>query len=174
MNTSVIDSDLMFLTFPAISVVKNEQNNEITVDRFNLSVIAAYITAVNEVPEQQVQAPDATAVVHFDPSCGLRPVLTSAPAQQLAALVTHGDSNDGVFMAIEAVAPTQSGQEVVTYAVNVDIDMIVAVNSLDGTSKQIDDTVNTIIYFKPSSGMQPILVKENAADVRQFILDNVW
>lgn len=162
-------TDGMFLTFPAISMSKSETSNEVNVDRFDISVVADYIIAINEIAVPNTQAMDAVTLVHFDPKSGLRPIMSGEDSQVLLdLLVARGHYFP--MMSIKAVAagePTGDVPNTVEYNVNVDMNQIVAVNSLDGTAQQITKDVRTIIYFKPSSGMQPVLSSVEAKSVQK-------
>lgn len=164
----------LFLTFPAISITKDEKTNETSIDRFDINAIATNICAINELSTPYVDTPDAIAVVHFDPKCGLRPILTSTPADTLTETMaaTNPDMVTLISFKACAIGKKLDGTDVTTsYNVNVNPEMVVAVNSLDGTTQQITDDVQTIIYFQPACGMQPILSPQSAAYVMQVITE---
>ena len=164
--------DGVFVTFPAISITKDEKTNATTIDRFDINVVGENVCAVNGLSAPYPDAVDAITVVHFHPKCGLRPILTSLHAATLAESVKNlrlSDVQLVTFRAIAVLNPADEVKNVVQYSVNVDAEMVVAVNSLDGTTQQVTDEVKTIIYFQPASGMQPILSPQSAEDVKKIV-----
>jgi len=161
---------MKFVKFPAVSLNKNENTNAISVDRFDINVIAANVIAINEVPFPPKEVTDVVSIVHFHPDTGLRPILSSMDAAELRRGVKMVTGKRFVTFAAEQVNTGEDDVKVfTTYSVGVLPQYVVAVNTLDGTTQQINDNVKSIIYFKPESAMQPILSQESDIDIMEKV-----
>ena len=80
---------------------------------------------------------------------------------------------DGIFVIFPVISITHNEKTHEKTEDRFDIavvaEEVVGVNPLDGTSQQITDDVQSIVYFRPTSGMRPILSPAKAEDIRALV-----
>lgn len=88
--TGKVTTKGIFVTFPVVSVSKNEQTNEKIVDRFDINVVADEVIGVNSLDKTSQQVTeDVRSIVYFRPTSGMRPILSSAEADEIIAVVNE-------------------------------------------------------------------------------------
>lgn len=79
----------------------------------------------------------------------------------------------GAFITFPVISVTQNeqtGDKIVDrFNINVIVSEIVGVNQLDSNTQQAHPDVRSIIYFKPGSGLRPILSPAPAEDVMAVV-----
>lgn len=80
---------------------------------------------------------------------------------------------DGGFVIFPIISVSHNEQTnertIDRFDIGVVADTVVGVNPLDGTSQQVTEDANSIVYFESKSGLRPILSPADAAAIRAVV-----
>lgn len=143
--------DRAFITFPAISVASGG------VDRFKINACVDHIIGVTGTDADTEEKTGARSVVMFGEDSGMHAVLSEAEPEDIASLL------DNLFVEIPVVSAVDG--KVKLFIGYIDAYKIVAVNDLDRESPQIAEEALSIVYFRPKSGIRPMLSTVPAREI---------